>query len=58
MDMPPLIVTGSKQRLAHGQSYLLKAKELSDFLAAVVDCSDYQLEFRDLPLEPIGRLSG
>ena len=47
MDTPPLIVTGAKQRVAHGQSYLLKAKDVTDLLAPVVDCSDYRLEFRD-----------
>ena len=47
MDAQALIVTGSKQRLAHGQSYLLKARELSDLLAPLVDCSGYRLEFRD-----------
>lgn len=47
MNTPRLIVTGSKQRLARGQSYLLKARELSDLLAPLVDCSDYRLEFRD-----------
>jgi|SRR5919108_2925900 hypothetical protein len=47
MDTSALIATGSKKRLARGQSYLMKAKELSDLLAPVVDCSDYRLEFWD-----------
>lgn len=47
VDIFPLIATGSKKRLPHGQSYLMKAKELSDLLAPVVDCCDYRLEFWD-----------
>ena len=47
MDTAPLIATGSKKRLPRGQSYLMKAKELSDLLASVVDCGDYRLEFWD-----------
>ena len=47
MDTSPLIATGSKKRPVRGQSYLMKAKELSDLLTPVVDCSDYRLEFWD-----------
>jgi len=35
MDTSPLIATGSKKRPVRGQSYLMKAKELSDLLTPV-----------------------